>query len=162
MIVTLAKVKDAPEILSLQKLAYQSEAERYQDFSLPPLTQSLADINRDFETQFVIKATLNGEIIGSVRAYMEEDSCYIGRLVVHPDYQNQGVGTNLMGIIERCFPRANRYELFTGHRSNGSLHLYEKLGYSVYRQENVHDRLELVYLQKDSQVDNSHHLVDNS
>ncbi len=36
-----AIISDAEEILSLQKLAYRSEAEIYNDFNIPPLVQTL-------------------------------------------------------------------------------------------------------------------------
>jgi hypothetical protein len=42
MMITQAAAADAAEILALQKLAYQSEAAIYQDYSIPPLTQTLA------------------------------------------------------------------------------------------------------------------------
>ena len=40
MIVKRASFEDAKEILDLQKLAYVSEAEIYNDYSIPPLTQT--------------------------------------------------------------------------------------------------------------------------
>jgi N-acetylglutamate synthase-like GNAT family acetyltransferase len=58
-----------------------------------------------------------GEIVGSVRAYLEKGTVYIGRLTVKPDSQNNGIGTRLMQAIEEHFRMADRYELFTGHRS---------------------------------------------
>ena len=48
MIITYADIKDSLEILDLQKLAYRMEAERYNDYSLPPLTQTLEGIGHDF------------------------------------------------------------------------------------------------------------------
>jgi GNAT superfamily N-acetyltransferase len=148
MIITRARIEDAREILELQKLAYQSEALLYQDEALPPLLQTLEELDRDFENQFFLKAVLDDRIIGSVRATMKQGTCYIGRLVVHPDYQNRGIGTMLMQVIEQCFARAGRYELFTGHRSERNLELYHKLGYQPYRSEPVHEGLDLVFLEK--------------
>jgi ribosomal protein S18 acetylase RimI-like enzyme len=148
MIVTRATVEDLAKLLELQKLAYQSEATLYQDDTLPPLTQTLIDMTNDFDNQFILKALVNNKIIGSVRACMEQDICHIGRLIVHPDYQNQGVGTRLMHVIEQCFPRARRFELFTGHLSERNLHLYQKLGYQIVWREKVHDRLDLVHMEK--------------
>ena len=81
-----ANIKDVKPILELQKLAYQSEGKRYNDFSLPPLTQTFDDIKNDFAKQTVLKAVEADEIIGSVRAYMEDETCYVGRLIVHPEY----------------------------------------------------------------------------
>jgi GNAT superfamily N-acetyltransferase len=44
--------------------------------------------------------------------------------------QNRGIGTLLMKAVEQYFVlEVKRYELFTGHKSIGNLHLYQKLGY---------------------------------
>ena len=45
-----ANIEDAKEILDLQKLTYQSEAENYNDYTIPPLTQTLEEIEADFIT----------------------------------------------------------------------------------------------------------------
>jgi len=39
MLIEQANVVDAQEILALQKLAYQSEATIYNDYTLPPLME---------------------------------------------------------------------------------------------------------------------------
>src|SRR4030042_6685710 len=103
MMIERAVTDDAEEILSLQKIAYRSEAEIYNDFTIPPLTQTLEGIKKDFENQFFLKAIIDGKIIGSVRAFVKEGTCYVGRLVVHPDFQNRGIGTHLMNRIEKDF-----------------------------------------------------------
>jgi hypothetical protein len=86
MIIEKATVSDAEEILALQKLAYRSETEIYNDFNIPPMVQTLESIQKDFKNQVFLKALIDGRIIGSVRAYSKEGICYIGRLVVHPDF----------------------------------------------------------------------------
>ena len=98
-----ATISDAEEILSLQKLAYVSEAEIYADFNIPPLVQTLEELKDDFENQFLLKAVINGRIIGSVRALVKKDTCFVGRLIVHPDFQNQGIGSKLVQEIENIF-----------------------------------------------------------
>ena len=103
-----ATVADAEEILSLQKLAYRSEAEIYDDFNIPPLLQTPEEIKKDFENQTFLKATLDGKIRGSVRAFIKEGTCYIGRLIVHPDFQNRGMGKELMQRIEEIVVRRTR------------------------------------------------------
>jgi len=148
MLITLASVDDSAAILDLQRLAYQSEATIYDDFSLPPLTETIEDWRSQFSSRVVLKAVDQGRIIGSVRAYQEGKTCHIGRLVVHPDNQHRGIGTQLMNQIEASFGAVERFELFTGHRSAIALRLYERLGYRVFKQEPVHDRLTLVFLEK--------------
>ncbi|OLN21193.1 GNAT family N-acetyltransferase [Domibacillus antri] len=131
-----ATIKDAEEILSLQKLAYVSEAEIYNDYTIHPLTQTLEESKQSFESSLVLKYVEDGNIIGSVRAFEKEGICYIGKLMVHPDHQNKGIGRRLMQEIESRFPGAV-YELFTGSKSVKNISLYEKLGYKGFKQEKL-------------------------
>jgi ribosomal protein S18 acetylase RimI-like enzyme len=143
-----AMIYDAEEILILQKLAYRSEAEIYNDFNIPPLVQTLESIEKDFENQYFLKTVMNGKIIGSVRAYTKEGTCYIGRLIVHPDFQNRRIGTDLMNEIERIFNTCRRFELFTGDKSERNLYLYQKLGYKIFKKAKITDQTMVVYLEK--------------
>ncbi|MEN6493726.1 MAG: GNAT family N-acetyltransferase [Thermoguttaceae bacterium] len=143
-----ATVADAETILALQKLAYQSEAVLYDDFSIPPLVETLDQLRGLFPSHVFLKAVADGRIVGSVRAAAQAETCHIGRLIVHPDWRRQGLGSRLVAAVERQFPEVERFELFTGHKSVGNIRLYEKLGYAVYRTVAVHQRLELVYLEK--------------
>ncbi len=148
MIVQPAEPGDAAEILALQKLAYHDEAAIYDEFGIPPLTQTLDEMRADLEQQTCLKATIDGRIAGSVRAYLSEGTCFIGRLIVHPDLQNRGIGTRLMNEIEHLFSHAARFELFTGHLSERNLYLYRKLGYRPFKEGRISDALTLVYLEK--------------
>ena len=152
MIVQPARPSDAAEILELQKLAYHSEAAIYDEYGIPPLTQTLDGMRADLDRQTCLKAVVDDgrgvRIVGSVRAHLDGGTCYIGRLIVHPDWQNEGIGTRLMEEIERLFRHAPRLELFTGHLSERNLYLYRKLGYRPFKQERISDALTLVYLEK--------------
>jgi len=148
MIIERAVIGDSEEILSLQKLAYLSEAEIYDDFTIPPLKQTLEEIKKDFEAQVFLKAVVEESIIGSVRAYMKEGTCYVGRLIVHPDFQNHGIGKQLMGMIEEAFKETSRFEIFTGHKSERNLYLYEKLGYRRFKTVTANEKLIIVFLEK--------------
>ena len=148
MVIEQAQTSDAPVILALQKLAYLSEAEIWQDYTIPPLTQTLEEIEREFQSRTVLKVILDGKIIGSVRAHLQEGTCYIGRLIVHPDFQNQGIGAKLLREIEGRFAQARRYELFTGEKSERNLYFYQKWGYRIFRKEELTDKVTLVFLEK--------------
>jgi ribosomal protein S18 acetylase RimI-like enzyme len=150
MIIEQAKVEDADEILALQKLAYQSEAELYGNSTIQPLTQTLTEMQAEFAKRVFLKASLDGAVIGSVRAHVDRETCFIGKLIVHPRFQNQGIGTRLMNEIEKRFVQVERYELFTGHKSERNLHLYRKLGYKSFRSQKITDALTLVYMEKRS------------
>jgi ribosomal protein S18 acetylase RimI-like enzyme len=143
-----ADVTDAEKILELQKWAYQSEAERYNDYTIGPLKQTLPDIMEQFKTHIFLKAVFENKIVGTVRAYEENETCYIGRLAVAPEMQNQGIGTALMNEIERFYsPR--RYELFVGTKSDKNIHLYKKLGYHIYKKNNYGcGKIEIFFMEK--------------
>ena len=143
-----AGITDAAEILELQKLAYQSEAVIYGDWSIPPLTQTLNEIKKEFDEMTFLKACDSGRLIGSVRASIHDDTCNIGRLIIHPEFQRKGVGTALMSAIEAEFRSAKRFELFTGARSKDNIHLYERLGYRAFRTDRLSPQVELVFMEK--------------
>ncbi|WP_141432727.1 GNAT family N-acetyltransferase [Bacillus sp. 03113] len=130
--ITKATVLDASEILSLQKLAYSSEAELYGNYDIEPLKQTVEDVEKAFETHLILKYVHNRKIVGSIRAYEKDGTCYIGKVMVHPDFQNRGIGKELVKEIEGFFADV-RYELFTGSKSIKNISFYEKLGYQGYK-----------------------------
>jgi len=152
LLIKRARVEDAATILNLQKLAYLSEAQIYNNDSIPPLTQTLEEIRAEFDHQIFLKALIDGRIIGSVRAFQTQETCHIGRLVVHPDFQNRGIGSRLMDEIEAIFEKAKRFKLFTGDNSERNLYLYQKLGYREIQRQKFQGNLVLVYLQKDRRL----------
>ena len=92
---------DLKAILELQYLAYQSEAKLFNSSDIPPLKQTIEEVYEEFKKGIILKATDETEkIIGSVRAYKENETVYIGKLMVHPSMQKKGIGTNLLSEIE--------------------------------------------------------------
>ncbi|MBN2352070.1 MAG: GNAT family N-acetyltransferase [Spirochaetales bacterium] len=145
MTIEKAGRSDLPAILELQKLCYREVGERYGDFSIPPLTQTVEGMKDDFIRGPILKITLDSRIIGSTRAYEDNGAVYIGRVIVHPDYQNQGFGKILMRAVEELFPQAKRFELFTGCRDEKSIHFYGSLGYRKFKEEPERN---LIFLEK--------------
>lgn len=143
-----ATVKDAAEILALQKLCFQSEAEYYNNWNLPPLLQSLDSLQNEFANSVILKAVIDNRIIGSVRSMAENDCCKIARLIVHPDYQKQGIGSNLLSKIESLNANAKVFELFTGIKSFRNMRLYEKHGYKTTYTKTFPDNVEVIFMEK--------------
>jgi ribosomal protein S18 acetylase RimI-like enzyme len=160
---------DAPEILALQKVAYQSEAELYGDDSLPALQQSLEDLQNDFERRpnreasllgargqtedaddrvLFIKAVVNGKIIGSIRGFAVDDTAYLSRMMVHPYFRGRGIGRRLLEEIERAFPNVARFETKTGHHSKRNFFQLTQRGYSEFKREPFTPTITWVYFQK--------------
>lgn len=136
------------KILALQQIAYKSEAEIYNDYSIPPLVQTIDEIRSEFAEVLFLKAISQGGIVGSVRAREKDGVCFIGRLIVDPEHQNRGIGARLMAEIEKRFKSVKRFELFTGHKSVKNLYFYNKSGYREFRRETLSDALTLIFLEK--------------
>ncbi|MEV0389979.1 GNAT family N-acetyltransferase [Nonomuraea sp. NPDC050643] len=143
-----AAAADAGEILTLQRAAYVAEAQLYGDPFIPPLVESLEQIRKIIDTAIVLKALDAGRIVGAVRGQLSGTTCRVGRLVVAPDRQGQGLGTALLRALHEQVPEAEAFDLFTGHLSDGNLRLYRRLGYRETSRERMDDHLTLVHLRR--------------
>ncbi len=117
---------DAGELLTLQRAAYVSEAQLYDNPHLPPLTQTLDALRADLASGPALKAMLGSRIVGTVRCRQEGEVLHVGRLAVAPDQQDRGLDRVLLlaadqlggpGVVRTC-------ALFTGARSGANLRLY--------------------------------------
>ena len=150
--ITLAEIDDAEAILSLQKRAYESEAKLYNDWAIPPLIQSLDSLKDEILTGGVLKYSQGEAIIGSVRASLQNGKCEIGRLIVAPEFQGQGIGSTLLTAIEARFPHAHSFELFTGSKSEGNIRLYRRHGYEITTTKVLSPAVTLVFMSKSQRV----------
>lgn len=157
MFITRAEPQDLPEILELQKLAYQSEAERLSDYSIQPLHQTLEEVEEEFRGGLILKAVemKTGRIVGSVRGRTGQDTLYIGKLIVDSGCRNRGLGSRLLRELEAHFPGL-RCELFTSSSSSRNLAFYHKNGYTPYRRERLNGQ-DFTYFQKHPRM---HHTYD--
>lgn len=151
LVVVPARLADAGEVLTVQRAAYVTEAQAYDDPHILPLTESLEQVRGAIADGGVLVARLGGRLVGSVRGELVDGVCRIGRLVVAPDVQGRGVGTALLTAIEQRYAgRATAFTLFTGYRSEGNLRLYRRCGYRDTHTERISDDFSFVHLRKDT------------
>lgn len=142
-----AKREDLQEILDLQYLAYQTEADLFGTQDIPPLKQTIDEVLKEYNNGVVLKIEMENKIIGSVRMRCEGETVYIGKLMVHPKYRRKGLGKSLLKKVEMIYPNC-RYELFTSTLSLDNIRLYEQAGYIEYKRQKVNDNLTFVYFEK--------------
>ncbi|WP_433548508.1 GNAT family N-acetyltransferase [Streptomyces sp. CA-294286] len=139
IISAVADERDAEQILKLQYLCYQSEAALYDDYGMEPLTQTLADLTAELGRGRALVARLGDEVVGSVRATVDASgTARIAKLIVHPRMRRHGLGGRLLAAIEAQLTAedcAERFRLFTGHRSETNLRLYRSRGYETVSRE---------------------------
>jgi len=148
MIITRATPSDLPAILALQKKAFHDEARLCNDFSIPPLRQTLEELETEWRCRVFLKAEEKEVLVGSVRASLVGTTVEIGRLIVCPTRQGLGYGRALLEEAERLFPQAQRAELFTGANSTRNLSFYERHGYRRFREDTLASGTMLVFLEK--------------
>jgi len=143
-----AERSDLPRILEIQRACYAREAERAGDPRIPPMIETLEELERESERCVILKGVEGETVVGSARGSMEGSTCRIGRLVVLPEYRGGGRGSALLRAIEAEFPGAERCELFTGSTSPDNIRLYERLGYRQFAAKPASADYCLIFLEK--------------
>lgn len=119
---------DAAEVMVLQRCCWVSEAISNNDLTIPPLRESLEQVGAWMPDAWVLRE--DGRLIGAVRASLDGEVWKIGRLMVAPDRQGEGLGGLLLRHAESHAPSAAAWhELFTGVASVGNLGRYRHAGY---------------------------------
>jgi len=148
----IASSSDFAEILEIQKKAFYSEAVLYQNFNIQPLSQTLEEMQEECKDKVVLKAVVEGKIVGSIRANAHEDGCWLNKLIVLPDYQKRGIGEKLLREVEKYFPEAKKSTLGTGANSESNIRLYQKVGYQIVSTTTFEGGIEAVMMEKTNDI----------
>ncbi|MEV6172120.1 GNAT family N-acetyltransferase [Streptomyces sp. NPDC051954] len=150
--ISVAAEQDAEQIFRLQYLCFQSEAALYGNYRIDPLVQPLDSVREEVAKDCVFVARLGDEVVGSVRGALTDDgAAAIGKLCVHPRLQGHGIGARLLRAAESALAEqhgAKRFRLHTGHRSEGNLRLYRKVGYQTVGTSRGEDGVPMIVLEK--------------
>jgi tRNA (guanine37-N1)-methyltransferase len=135
-VLTPAVPADAGEILTLQRACWLQEQQANPGVEIPALHESLDDVRRWLTEWTVLTLRRDGRLVGAARARSEEEDWEVGRLMVAPDLQGQGLGRLLLEAVESAAPPGARScVLFTGAGSTDNLRLYKRAGYRLRGEE---------------------------
>lgn len=142
--------EDAGEVLTLQRAAFVQEALIYATPNLPPLTQTLEELEAELRDNLGRVALIGPRIVGAVRARRDDALLLIGRLAIAPDVQGIGLGSQLLAAVEERGRAAGaaEAELFTGSLSEANLRLYLREGYTERQRVAGDGGIEQVFLRK--------------
>ncbi|MFF2995379.1 GNAT family N-acetyltransferase [Streptomyces sp. NPDC057950] len=151
-----ATEQDVEQILKLQYLCYQSEAELSGDYGIEPLTQPLDSLRAELADGTVLVARLGQEVVASVRGTVDPDgTARINKLIVHPRMQRHGIGARLLRAAEAALAGergAKRIQLHTGQRGGGNLRLYRSVGYETVGTSKGDDGVTVIVLEKPAET----------
>jgi len=125
-----AKEEDLKSVVEMFKVEYSKEPynERWS------VERALEKVKNYFKDDVIFVAEIEGKIIGFiiVRDYLWDDSRRgsVEEFVVLADFQGKGVGTKLMGYIEKYFlSKGIRHLSFFTSKKARAAKFYEKLGF---------------------------------
>lgn len=138
-----ASIEGIGEINRIQKLAFENS---YHQYKFCPAFEATDEQMISFLVKAnVYKILLSEVIIGSIFIYKITDNHYeLDTITIDPQFQNMGVGSKIIGLIEDLYPDAQIWTLSTPEPDGRNRHLYEKLGYKQVETEFINEYLSLI------------------
>lgn len=114
-----------------KKINQENLAYLYNSVGWISYTQNLEKLEKAISQSLaVISAWDNDKLIGLIRGVGDgETILYIQDILIHPDYQNQGIGNTLMSTLLAIYPDVRQKVLLTEEAPNVR-HFYEKFGFT--------------------------------
>ncbi len=134
--IRLATYADIPAILDITREAFTKYGEmaNCDCNKLEALHETEEDIRRDIDTKLVLIATQDGVPLGSVRLELFPDNtAYLSRFGVRLDNQNNGIGKNIMNLVDRIMRGRGirRISLHTGSKVTPLIRFYYGRGFYI-------------------------------
>jgi 8-oxo-dGTP pyrophosphatase MutT (NUDIX family)/GNAT superfamily N-acetyltransferase len=125
--ISLSHIITAAEVLDLQRKSYIIEAELIGTNEIPPLKETLEQLQNCGET--FIGYYIENRLAGAVSYKMEAGTLDIHRVMVHPDFFRRGIAAKLTTHIQSLEKAATKVIVSTGAANQPAVRLYEKLGF---------------------------------
>ena len=144
MELTIAKTKahEAPILLKIQQQAFAEDLKKYQDHETNPANEPIERLASKIELFLHYTIWYRHEIIGGIDVRdLKQNRYRLNRIFLANDYQNKGLGSRIMQLIENEFPSAIEWHLDTPHLNTRNHYFYEKLGYKKLGEHQVSEKL---------------------
>ena len=134
------KYSDIDFILELKELGLKWYIEKIYswDFNIQK-EKTIQELDRHINDMRII--VLNNQDIG-ITTFYEEDNIYvIGLIMIHPEYQNKGIATNIIKNYINVAQNKKKKIIIKTYKENPARRLYERLGFVKYNEDNTHVHL---------------------
>jgi ribosomal protein S18 acetylase RimI-like enzyme len=116
------------ELLELQRRAYRVEAELIGSDGIPPLRETVAELQATRETFLGLR--IDGVLAGAISWRFDGTTIDLHRLVVDPARFRQGVGSTLVRRALAAHPGARDAVVQTGLANEPAVALYRREGFA--------------------------------
>jgi ribosomal protein S18 acetylase RimI-like enzyme len=123
----LTQRRVASAVLELQRRAYRIEAELIGSDEIPPLSETLEELQASGET--FLGAYLEGSLVGTISWRVDAGVLDLHRLVVDPSRFRAGIGAALVRAALAAEPEAERAIVQTGSANEPAKRLYRREGF---------------------------------
>jgi isopentenyldiphosphate isomerase/N-acetylglutamate synthase-like GNAT family acetyltransferase len=150
ILLSKAVLEEAEELLLMQKEVFMSLYKKYEDHDTSPVTQTMERFLKRFDIGEYYKILYKGSLAGSVFVYEKEPGTMKLHIInIREEYQNKGIGQEVIRRLELMYPQADSWELETILSETRNCHLYEKMGYIQSGElRHINDKLTLVNYKK--------------
>lgn len=104
------------------------------------MNKTADELNRNMNNMKIIQSDYKN--IG-ITTFEKGGDYRIGLIIIHPDYQNQGLATSILSTYIAAAKTDNKRIIIKVFKENPAKKLYERLGFSKYAQDDTHDYLEI-------------------
>lgn len=98
------------------------------------------ELNRNIDYMKIIY--VDNISVGVTTFYKEDDSYRVGHTMIHPDYQNKGIGSAVIRDYINLADKDNKRIIIKTYKDNPAQNLYKRLGFKVYHEDSTHIHLE--------------------
>lgn len=127
--IDVSQTATAAEVLRVQLAAYQVEAELIGFAELPPLKETIKELQQSEETFYGFYD--NGQLSGVVSLIIEDKVMDIYRLFVHPEQFRKGIARKLLIFIQDSEKGFEEIIVSTAAGNQPAIHFYTKSGFSI-------------------------------
>ena len=136
MELVLAKSQDALVLTSISKRAFDSDVEvGATQAGGPPGYQSYKFHIKMAAQKNLYTCYNDSLIVGGAILFKEGTNLYIGRIFIAPEHFQEGLGIQLMEMIENLHSDVTSFTLETPLWNIRTNNFYQKLGYEIQRQD---------------------------
>jgi len=134
------------EVLALQTISYQIEAEIINNYEIPPLKDNIKTLMNCDEKFY---GYLIGDAIAGIMSYkIIEKVLDIHRLAIHPEYFRRGIAGKLIEFSETIDESVEKVVVCTGKKNKPAVNLYLLSGFVMIEDISVKEGLVLTRFEK--------------
>ena len=136
---------EAPHLLAIAREAYQQYVAAIGKEPSP----MVADYAAHIENDTILTASQEGAVIAFAIIIEKQDGFWLETIAVADGYRGQGVGTALLGQVERFIStKASSYQLYTNEKMTSNKSWYLALGF-VLTQVKTQDGYRRIFFKKE-------------